>query len=115
MKLTKSQLKEIIKEEIQQLKEKGWDDLIGKDTNRVDFTISEKDKETTLQLLNKLRLKNGKQYDMRDGTRGGVISVDLDKKYESKFIRLLKKSRIRYALYQDYRLDNFNPKDVRRN
>ena len=88
MKLTKSKLKEIIREEIGKLKE---------GTMRADITIPETDKRATLKILKKLGFKDGREYDIGTGRRGATFIIDLDRKYESKVIALLKKYRVRFG------------------
>ena len=83
MKLTKQRLREIIKEEIQNLRE-------GK---MVQLQIKEIEKRKVKKILDKLKLKMGKHYDFGVG-KGATFILELDKKYEDKVLELLINNRI---------------------
>ena len=83
MKLTKQRLKEIIKEEIKNLRE-------GK---MVQWQIKERDKRNAKKILDKLRLKMGKDYDF-GASKGAIFILELDKKFENKVLEIFIKNRI---------------------
>jgi len=83
MKLTKQRLKEIIKEEIINLRE----------AKMVQWQIKEIEKKKVKKILDKLRLKMGKDYDFGAG-KGSIFILELDKKYENKVLELLINNRI---------------------
>ena len=83
MKLTKQRLKEIIKEEIRNLRE-------GK---RRQLQIPIIDKRKVDQIMKKLRFKIGKDYDFGVG-KGATFILDLDRKYQNKVLELFIKNRI---------------------
>ncbi len=60
----------------------------------VQFTIPETDKRMVTKILQKLRLKAGRDYDYGVG-QGANFILDLDKKLEDKVLELLIKSRVR--------------------
>ena len=84
MKLTKQRLKEIIKEEIRNLSE----------AKMVQLQIKEIEKKKVSKILNKLRLKMGKNYDFGASRRGATFVLELDKKFEDKVLELFIKNRI---------------------
>ena len=83
MKITKQRLREIIKEEIRNLRE----------AKMVQLQIKEIEKKKVKKILDKLRLKMGKNYDFGVG-KGATFILELDKKYEDKVLELLMKNRI---------------------
>ena len=84
MKLTKSRLKEIIREEI--LNE-------GRKQIQLQIPIREKLKVDKI-LKKKLRLKVGRHYDIGVG-RTGTFVLELDRKYQDKVLELFIKNRIK--------------------
>jgi hypothetical protein len=84
MKLTKQRLREIIKEEIINLRE-------GK---MVQWEIKDRDKRKVSKILDKLRLKMGKNYDFGASRHGATFVLELDKKFEDKVLELFIKNRI---------------------
>ena len=84
MKLTKQRLKEIIKEEIRNLSE----------AKMVQFQIKEIEKKKVKKILDKLRLKMGKNYDFGASRHGATFVLELDKKFEDKVLELFIKNRI---------------------
>ena len=58
------------------------------------ITIPETDKRAVLQILKKLRLNPGRDYDLGVG-KGATFVLDLNKKYQSKVFDLFKKHRVR--------------------
>ena len=83
MKITKQRLREIIKEEIRNLRE----------AKMVQLQIKEIEKKKVKKILDKLKLKMGKDYDFGVG-KGATFILELDKKYEDKVLELLMKNRI---------------------
>ena len=83
MKLTKQRLREIIKEEIRNLHE----------AKMVQLQIKEIEKKKVKKILDKLRLKMGKNYDFGVG-KGSTFILELDKKFEDKVLEMLIKNRI---------------------
>ena len=83
MKITKQRLVEIIKEEIRNLRE----------AKMVQLQIKEIEKKKVKKILDKLKLKMGKDYDFGVG-KGATFILELDKKYEDKVLELLMKNRI---------------------
>ena len=83
MKITKQRLREIIKEEIRNLRE-------GK---MVQWEIKDRDKKGVSKILDKLRLKMGKNYDFGAG-KGSTFVLELDTKFEDKVLEMLIKNRI---------------------
>ena len=83
MKLTKQRLKEIIKEEIRNLSE----------AKMVQLQIKEIEKKKVKKILDKLRLKMGKDYDFGVG-KGVTFMLELDKKYQNKVLEIFIKNRI---------------------
>ena len=84
MKITKQRLREIIKEEIRNLHE-------GK---MVQFQIKEIEKKKVKKILDKLRLKMGKNYDFGASRHGATFVLELDKKFEDKVLEMLINNRI---------------------
>jgi len=84
MKLTKQRLKEIIKEEIVNIRE-------GK---RRQLQIPIIDKIKVNKILKKLRLKIGKDYDVGVG-KGATFILDVDQKVLDKLLDVLVSNRIR--------------------
>ena len=83
MRLTKQRLRKIIKEEIRNLRE----------AKMVQLQIKEIEKRKVKKILDKLRLKMGKNYDFGVG-KGATFILELDKKYEDKVLELLINNRI---------------------
>ena len=84
MKITKQRLREIIKEEIRNLRE-------GK---RRQLQIPIIDKIKVNKILKKLRLKIGKDYDVGVG-KGSTFILDIDQKVLDKLLDVLVSNRIR--------------------
>ena len=84
MKITKSRLKEIIREEIKNLSE----------SKRHELEIHVRDKIKVDKILKKLRLKPGKDYDIGAGSSRSFI-LDVEGKHLDKIVTLLMKNRIR--------------------
>ena len=84
MKLTKQRLREIIKEEIRNLRE-------GK---MVQWEIKDREKKKVSKILDKLRLKMGKNYDFGASRHGATFVLELDKKFKDKVLELFIKNRI---------------------
>ena len=84
MKITKQRLREIIKEEIRNLRE-------GK---MVQWEIKDRDKKGVSKILDKLRLKMGKNYDFGASRHGATFVLELDKKFEDTVLEMLIKNRI---------------------
>ena len=84
VKITKQRLKEIIKEEIKNLRE-------GK---RRQLQIPIIDKIKVDKILKKLRLKIGKDYDVGVG-KGSTFILDIDQKVLDKLLDVLISNRIR--------------------
>ena len=59
----------------------------------IQFKIKEMDKGKVRKILDKLRLKMGKDYDFGVG-RGATFILDLDRKYQNKVLELFIKNRI---------------------
>ena len=85
MKLTRLKLKEIIREEIKKIRT---------EQKRVQFSIPMSDQRAVTKVMQKLRLKSGKDYDYGVG-RGSTFVLDLDTKYEDRVLELLIKNRVR--------------------
>ena len=83
MKITKQRLVEIIREEIRNLHESRY----------VWYHILERDKGKVRKILDKLRLKMGKNYDFGVG-KGATFILELDTKFEDKVLEILIKNRI---------------------
>ena len=86
MKLTKQRLREIIKEEIRNLRE-------GK---RRQLQIPIIDKRKVDQIMKKLRFKIGKDYDVGVG-KGATFILDVDQKVLDKLLDALVSNRIRVS------------------
>ena len=84
MKLTKQRLKEIIKEEIRNIRE----------AKRRQLQIPIIDKIKVNKILKKLRLKIGKDYDVGVG-KGSTFILDVDQKVLDKLLDILVSNRIR--------------------
>ena len=84
MKITKQRLREIIKEEIRNLRE-------GK---MVQWEIKDRDKKGVSKILDKLRLKMGKNYDFGASRHDATFVLELDKKFEDTVLEMLIKNRI---------------------
>ena len=84
MKLTKQRLREIIKEEIRNLRE----------AKMVQWEIKDRDKTGVSKILDKLRLKMGKNYDFGASRHGATFILELDKKFEDKVLEMLINNRI---------------------
>ena len=91
MKLTKKRLKEIIKEEIRNFLKKGKlnERLSGK---TVTWQIRTQERKTAKKVLDKLKLKIGKDYDFK--FISNTFALELLKKYENKVLELFIKNRI---------------------
>ena len=83
MKITKQRLIEIIKEEIRNLHE----------AKMVQWQIKEIEKKKVKKILDKLRLKMGKNYDFGVG-KGSTFVLELDTKFEDKVLEMLINNRI---------------------
>ena len=59
----------------------------------IQFKIKEMDKKKVRKVLDKLRLKMGKDYDFGVG-KGATFILDLDRKYQNKVLELFIKNRI---------------------
>jgi len=84
MKLTKQRLKEIIKEEIRNIRE----------AKRRQLQIPIMDKLKVNKIMKKLRLKIGKDYDVGVG-KGSTFILDVDQKVLDKLLDILVSNRIR--------------------
>tara|TARA_B100001123_G_C14519945_1_gene713897 strand:- start:165 stop:434 length:270 start_codon:yes stop_codon:yes gene_type:complete len=84
MKILKSKLIEIIREEIKRLNEGG---------KLVQFGIPVRDKIKVDKILKKLRLKIGRDYDIGVGDRATFV-LELDRKFEDKVLEIFIKNRI---------------------
>ena len=91
MKITKQRLKEIIKEEIRNFlkKEKLNERLSGK---IVTWQIRTQERRTAKKVLDKLKLKIGKDYNFL--FIGNTFALELLKKHENKVLELFIKNRI---------------------
>ena len=83
MKITKQRLVEIIREEIRNLRE----------AKMVQLQIKEIEKKKVKKILDKLRLKMGKNYDFGVG-KGSTFILELDTKFEDKVLEMLIQNRI---------------------
>ena len=83
MKITKQRLVEIIREEIRNLHE----------AKMVQLQIKEIEKKKVKKILDKLKLKMGKNYDFGAG-KGSTFVLELDTKFEDKVLEMLIKNRI---------------------
>jgi len=77
LKLTKTRLKQIIREEIQKLNE----------VKRIQFIIPMRDRKKTAQILKRTRLKVGEDYDFGVG-KGATFILDIDVQHRNKFVEL---------------------------
>ena len=59
----------------------------------IQFKIKEMDKRKVRKMLDKLRLKMGKDYDFGVG-KGATFILDLDRKYQNKVLELFIKNRM---------------------
>jgi len=84
MKITKSRLQEIIREEIKRLDE----------AKRHELEIHIIDKLKVNKILKQMKLKPGKDYDIGVGS-GKSFMLDIDVKHLDKVVTLLMKNRIR--------------------
>mgnify|MGYP003137212354 CR=1 FL=1 len=84
MKITKSRLQEIIREEIKRLDE----------AKRHELEIHVIDKIKVNKILKQMKLKPGKDYDIGVGS-GKSFMLDIDVKHLDKVVTLLMKNRIR--------------------
>ena len=73
MKITKSQVQKIIREEIKKLSE----------AKRVTLQLQYRDRKKVQQILDKLRLKAGREYDFGVG-QGSTFLLDIDGRYFDK-------------------------------
>lgn len=83
MKITKSQIRKIIKEELKSLSE----------ARMVQLQIPYRDRKKAEQILKKLRLTPGKDYDYGVG-KGATFILELDVKHEDKVLEMLIKNRV---------------------
>ena len=60
----------------------------------IQWEIKDRDKNKVSKILNKLRLKMGKNYDFGASRRGATFILELDKKFEDKVLEMLIKNRI---------------------
>ena len=86
MKLTKQPLKEIYERMFGTLNE----------AKMVQLQIKEIEKKKVKKILDKLRLKMGKNYDFGAG-KGSTFILELDTKFEDKVLELLVKNRIQVS------------------
>ena len=91
MKITKQRLREIIKEEIRNFLKKGKlnEGLSGK---TVTWQIRTQERRTAKKVLDKLKLKIGKDYDFK--FISNTFALELLKKHENKVLELFIKNRI---------------------
>ena len=80
--MKKSELKQIIREELQKLNE----------GSRSSIIIPNIYKTGVKRYLNKLNLKDGNEYDF--GVSGNSTVIDIDIKYKDKLVNILKKNRV---------------------
>ena len=59
-----------------------------------EWEIRDRDKKNVSKILNKLRLKMGKNYDFVASRHGATFVLELDKKFEDKVLELFIKNRI---------------------
>ena len=91
MKLTKQRLKEIIKEEIRNfLKKRNLNERLSGKT--VTWQIRTQERRTAKKVLDKLKLKVGKDYDFK--FISNTFALELLKKHENKVLELFIKNRI---------------------
>jgi hypothetical protein len=60
----------------------------------VQWEIKDRDKRKVSKILDKLRLKMGKNYDFGASRHGATFVLELDKKFEDKVLELFIKNRI---------------------
>ena len=84
MKISREDILEIVKEEIQKINE----------AKSVQLQIPIADKRKTMQILNRLRMRQGTQYDFGVG-KGSTFILDVDKKFQNKILDFLMKNRVR--------------------
>ena len=60
----------------------------------VQWEIRDRDKRDVSKILDKLRLKMGKNYDFGASRHGATFILELDKKFEDKVLEMLIKNRI---------------------
>ena len=84
MKIDREDILQIVKEEIQKINE----------SKRISLQIPIADKRKTMQLLNRLRMRQGSQYDFGVG-KGSTFVLDEDKKFQNKVLDFLMKNRVR--------------------
>ena len=84
MKISREDILEIVKEEIQRINE----------AKSVQLQIPIADKRKTMQILNRLRMRQGTQYDFGVG-KGSTFILDVDKKFQNKILDFLMKNRVR--------------------
>tara|TARA_Y100001973_G_C5186148_1_gene327970 strand:- start:814 stop:1101 length:288 start_codon:yes stop_codon:yes gene_type:complete len=93
MKISKTQLKKMIKEELKNFSEgKTFTTLL--EGKRRELEIHVQDKLKVDKILKKLRLKPGKDYDIGFGSSRSFI-LDIEGKHLDKVVTLLMKNRIR--------------------
>ena len=85
MKLTKSKLKEIIREEIELLNE----------ARRMTLQITNWDRKRVQKILDKLRLKPNRDYDFGAG-KGSTFILDFDKKHLDNVLELFIKNDVEF-------------------
>ena len=84
MNISREDILQIVKEEIQKINE----------SKRISLQIPIADKRKTMQILNKLRMRQGAQYDFGVG-KGSTFILDVDKKFQNKVLDFLMKNRVR--------------------
>jgi hypothetical protein len=60
----------------------------------IQWEIKDRDKKDVSKILDKLRLKMGKNYDFGASRHGATFVLELDKKFEDKVLEMLIKNRI---------------------
>ena len=60
----------------------------------IEWEIKDRDKRDVSKILDKLRLKMGKNYDFGASRHGATFILELDKKFEDKVLELFIKNRI---------------------
>ena len=84
MNISREDILQIVKEEIQKINE----------SKRISLQIPIADKRKTMQILNRLRMRQGTQYDFGVG-KGSTFILDVDKKFQNKVLDFLMKNRVR--------------------
>ena len=84
MKITKSQIQKIIREEIKRLRE----------AKRETLVISKYDQNRVKKILDKLRLKSGREYDFGVG-QGSAFLLDIDDRYFDKALEAFIKADVK--------------------